>query len=528
MPRQELRGAFRVHWHDRYLWYPGESQHLVNGFFMGNIQQDIDRVILNHRNLLDVLPEMVMLVREVDSVEYMNPSALSFFGDLRRQANTSRTPPANGLTDALFAVVGHSLEQEKIGTLQKTHFKNASLEFILAPFQGYKGDRLHWLFLRNATEQKRPMRNLSSFHNSFGSVLSDGICTLDQSTELGKVFYIDETSEENRGAFRLDDGQMIGSSTALQELRDMVQQVAKSNATILITGESGTGKELVANMIREASNRQDKPFLKINCNTINDSLLESDLFGYEKGAFTGAETKHKGKFEVVDGGTIFLDEIGDISPRMQAALLRVLQEGEIIRVGGNTPIKINVRIIAATNSDLTTSIQNGTFRLDLYYRLNIINISIPPLRKRKEDILDLTTHFVKKYIRTFGKKINAIPRSLLDKLIAHDWPGNVRELDNVIQRAVLMAKSGVLAANELFVGIQCEQDTAQDVAACLQWLEGMPLKIMMAEIEREILISTLKKNKGNAAISAQKLNIGKTALYDKMKRYRISAKEYKA
>ena len=371
------------------------------------------------------------------------------------------------------------------------------------------------------------MKNLSPLNHNIESRLDDG---LDESGLVDKVaglIHLDEPSTCVPQGNASQDCPMIGSSIALEEMRELVLQVAKSDATILITGESGTGKELVANMIREASDRQDRPFLKINCNTINDSLLESDLFGYEKGAFTGAESRHKGKFEVVDGGTIFLDEIGDISRRMQAALLRVLQEGEIIRVGGNTPIKIDVRVIAATNSDLAAAIQNGTFRLDLYYRLNIINIAMPPLRQHKEDIIDLTTHFVKKYSREFGKNISAIPKSLFSRLMAHSWPGNVRELDNVIQRAVLMAKSGVLAESELFIDIEFDDAEAQDITAHLHWLEGMPLKIMMAEIERRIIIATLRKNRGNSTASAKALSIGKTAFYDKIRRYRITAKEYK-
>ncbi len=240
----------------------------------------------------------------------------------------------------------------------------------------------------------------------------------------------------------------------LQDLRDMVLQVSKSDATILITGESGTGKELVANLIRETSNRSNKPFLKINCNTINDSLLESDLFGYEKGSFTGAYKRKIGKFEVVDGGTIFLDEIGDISPRMQAALLRVLQDGEIIRVGGNTPIKVDVRVIAATNNDLAAAVKKDLFRLDLFYRLNIINIAIPPLRERKEDVIDLVSHFVRRYRTAFKKDINFVPKSIIETLLAHHWPGNVRELENVIQRAVLMSKSNIITEEELIFDSQ--------------------------------------------------------------------------
>ncbi len=324
-----------------------------------------------------------------------------------------------------------------------------------------------------------------------------------------------------------EEGKMIGSSRALSELRDMVFQVAKSDATILITGESGTGKELVANMIRECSNRNKKPFLKINCNTITDSLLESDLFGHEKGSFTGADSKRKGKFEVVDGGTIFLDEIGDISPRMQAALLRVLQDGEIIRVGGNSPIKVDVRVVAATNRDLASMVQDGSFRLDLFYRLNIINISIPPLKERKEDIIDLVTHFIRKYRQAFKKEINFLPQSILDRLLRHDWPGTVRDLENVIQRAVLMSKNNAITENELIFDMQPGDDSEKVQKNYLQQLDGQPLKVLVAEIEKDYIIHSLEKNRGNVANTVKQLEIGKTAFYDKMKRYEISPKDHK-
>ena len=242
---------------------------------------------------------------------------------------------------------------------------------------------------------------------------------------------------------------MVGRSRKMRELREMIHQVSGSDATILITGESGTGKELVANLIKATSTRDDKPFLKINCNAINDSLLEADLFGYEKGAFTGAASRKIGKFEVVDGGTIFLDEIGDISPRMQVSLLRVLQNGEIIRVGGNEPVQVNVRVIAATNVDLAQAVKEKKFRLDLYYRLNIINIDIPPLRERKEDIVELVSYFVNHYREAFKKEIDFVPKSIINRLLAHDWPGNVRELENLIQRAVLMAKGKMITEADL-------------------------------------------------------------------------------
>jgi len=410
---------------------------------MPKAAEDIARLVANQQSLLETIPEMVLLVKNPDSIEFMNPNAVKFFGNLCDK-RTANDPEKRSTIASLLRVVAWAINEKKIGSTQETSIDLAHLEYTLAPFDGYRGDRLYWLFIRDLTESKRQFNELSQFHTSIETILSYKISELKESERMRKLLANELNSLKEHLQEQPADGKMVGSSRALSELRDMVFQVAKSDATILITGESGTGKELVANLIRETSNRNNKPFLKINCNTINDSLLESDLFGHEKGSFTGADSKRKGKFEVVDGGTIFLDEIGDISPRMQAALLRVLQDGEIIRVGGNSSVKVDVRVIAATNCDLAKMVQEGTFRLDLYYRLNIINISIPPLRERKEDIIDLTTYFVRKYRQAFKKDINFLPQSIVDRLLIHQWPGNVRELENVIQRAVLMAKHNTI------------------------------------------------------------------------------------
>jgi len=487
---------------------------------------DIDRIISNQRNLLETIPAMVLLVKDGESVEYMNPSAMSFLGDLCRQQNNISTEELATLTKFLD-LVRQAIEKNQIGTTLETSFLESHLEYTLVPFKGYKGDSLYWLFMRDLTENKNQMAELSQFHNSIETILSHKISELKESEMMRRKLANELNSLKEHLKEQPAEGKMVGSSRALRELRDMVFQVAKSDATILITGESGTGKELVANLLRESSNRNNKPFLKINCNTISDSLLESDLFGHEKGAFTGADGKRVGKFEVVDGGTIFLDEIGDISPRMQAALLRVLQDGELIRVGGNMPIKIDVRVIAATNRDLAAMVQEGNFRLDLFYRLNIINISIPPLRERKDDLIDLTTHFIRKYRQAFKKDINFLPQSILERLVEHDWPGNVRELENVIQRAVLMAKNNLITENELFFDTRHgeKDETLQD--HYLQRLDGRPLKDMIADVEKDIIVYALEKNRGNVAQTVQQLDIGKTAFYDKMKRYQISPKDHK-
>lgn len=305
----------------------------------------------------------------------------------------------------------------------------------------------------------------------------------------------------------------------------MIHQVAKSDATILVTGESGTGKELVANLVRAISDRRDKPFLTINCNAINDSLLESDLFGYEKGAFTGAVTRKKGKFEIVDQGTIFLDEIGDITPRMQAAMLRVLQNGEIVRVGGTEPVNVDVRVIAATNAELTQAVKEKKFRLDLYYRLNIIHIHVPALRERKEDIVELVSHFVQHYRIAFKKDIDFIPQSIINRLLEHDWPGNVRELENLIQRMVLMSTGKMITEADLCFDDCLDLNREDSLLTGLKDAIGVQsLKHIVSEFEARVVSQALHKHGGNVTRVAADLKVGKTALYDKMHRYGISAR----
>ncbi len=485
--------------------------------------QDLKRLITNQKSLLETIPEMVLLIKDSNSVEYLNPSARRFLGDLQ----LCKSSKDKATLSALLKIIAETIEDDSIGTTRESTLDDAHLEYTLAPFKGYKGDSLYWLFIRDLTENKNQFEEISLFHNSIETILAHKISELKESEKVRTNLANELNSLKEHLKEQPVEGKMVGSSRALIELRDMVFQVAKSDATILITGESGTGKELVANLLRESSNRNDKPFLKINCNAINDSLLESDLFGHEKGAFTGADSKKMGKFEVVDGGTIFLDEIGDISARMQGALLRVLQDGEIIRVGGNSSVDVDVRVIAATNLDLAAMVQDGSFRLDLFYRLNIINISIPPLRERKEDIIDLTTHFIRKYRQAFKKDISFLPQSILDLLLRHDWPGNVRELENVIQRAVLMAKNNTITENELFFDMQPGGNGKEPQVNYLEQMDGQALKTMISDFEKDVIVFALEKHRGNVAQTVKQLDIGKTAFYDKMKRYNISPKDYK-
>ena len=242
--------------------------------------------------------------------------------------------------------------------------------------------------------------------------------------------------------------EIVGTSPALQTVLSAISKVAPTDSTVLITGETGTGKELVARAIHRRSGRTPRAFVSVNCAAIPRDLIASELFGHEKGAFTGATQKRLGRFELADGGTIFLDEVGELSPDIQVALLRVLQEREFERVGGVQPIHVDVRVIAATNRDLKAAVADGTFRQDLFYRLNVFPIEVPPLRERKDDLLMLVEYFVQRYAKRAGKNIRSIDKKALDLMNAYDWPGNIRELQNIIERSVILSSGGVFSVDE--------------------------------------------------------------------------------
>ena len=492
-----------------------------------NRKREVDRLADNWTALLDNMLEMVILIRQDYIIEYMNSNAISAFGDLRNKECHKYLFSAGDRCQVNCPVkqIAAGAKQTEV---QETKIGDFYVEYTSVPFRGYLGDTLVMLVMRDITERIQQELELIAFHENLEKTLQWKITELKETEKIQEQLFqqINVLKRKLQRKSYTDD--MIGSSREMSDIRNMIDQVAKSDATILITGESGTGKELVANLIQKCSNRSDKPFLKVNCNAINDSLLESDLFGYEKGAFTGAISRQKGKFEIVNDGTIFLDEIGDISPRMQAALLRVLQNGEIIRVGGNKAFTVDVRIIAATNVDLAQMVQEGKFRLDLYYRLNIINIDIPPLRERREDIVDLVTHFVKRYRQAFKKNIDFLPDSIIGRLLLHEWPGNARELENVIQRAVLMAKNSMITERDIIIGDKGITSSSYDYLnqVCVQFGQKS-LKELISNFEKEVIVKCLKKNEANVLEAASELKVGKTALYSKMKRYGLNTKMVK-
>src|SRR5579871_1969153 len=296
---------------------------------------------------------------------------------------------------------------------------------------------------------------------------------------------------------------LIGSSPRMKKVIELIEMVAPTDATVLITGESGTGKEVVARAVHAAGARRLMPMVTIHCGALTETLLESELFGHEKGAFTGAQYRKKGKFEVADGGTVFLDEIGDISLKTQTDLLRVLQEHEIVRVGGNQSIKVDFRCVAATNKNLEQMVKAGTFRPDLYYRLHVFTIDLPPLRERREDIPLLVGHFLKKFCMVTSRPVPQLSPEALDSLMRHDWPGNVRELENAVERALVVGRGPAIQASDFSFQFQSAPAAGKT----------------LDDVERAHIERILRETQHNLSRAARILDIDRTTLYNKLRRY---------
>jgi len=324
---------------------------------------------------------------------------------------------------------------------------------------------------------------------------------------LSEVRLLRQQIREHRGF-----GTLVGRSPQIQRVTEMISRVAVTDTTILIEGESGTGKELVARAIHDESPRADRPFVPINCSALPETLLESELFGHVKGSFTGATATKKGLFEEADGGTLFLDEIGDTAPSTQIKLLRVLQEREIRRVGSNAPIKINVRVLAATHRTLEELVREGRFREDLFYRLNVVAIPLPPLRDRRGDIPLLAAHFLEVAAKRLGKPVPTLSPEAMDHLLEYPWPGNIRELENAIERAVLLAPQAILFPGDL-------PPSLRRIPASGEPTTGPSRPMRLEEVERAHILKTLDELNWNQARAAEVLGIGRNTLWRKLKEY---------
>jgi Nif-specific regulatory protein len=368
-------------------------------------------------------------------------------------------------------------------------------------------------------QPERDYERITRFLSIVASMVAQAI-KVSHLIELDKQRLLDENihlKQELRE--RYDFSHIVGNSGPLRQVYEQVTQVARTNTTVLLRGESGTGKELIAHAIHYKSLRASKPFIKISCAALPDTLIESELFGYEKGAFTGAQTRKKGRFELANGGTLFLDEIGDINLSTQIKLLRVLQEREFERLGGSEPIKINVRLIAATNKDLEKAIADGDFREDLYYRLNVFSIFMPPLRERKSDVLLLADHFMEKYASEHGKRIKRISTPAIDMLFSYHWPGNVRELENTIERAVIVCDSNVIHGHHLPPTLQTAEGTGT--------VNQLSFAASVEAYERDIILDALKSTRGNMKKAAELLGTTERIIGYKVKKYNIDGSRFR-
>ena len=325
--------------------------------------------------------------------------------------------------------------------------------------------------------------------------------------------------QQLRKKYRFDN--FVGDSKPIQKVFELIEKVADTDSTVLITGESGTGKELIAKAIHYNSYRRDNPMVVINCGAIPEELLESELFGHEKGAFTGAHKSRIGRFELANEGTIFLDEIGDMSPNLQVKLLRVLQEQKFERVGSTRTIKIDIRIIAATNKNLISAVNKGTFREDLYYRLNVIPMKVPPLRHRKSDIPLLVDFFLKKFNKEKGKNVKEFTSEAMDTLLYYDWRGNVRELENLVERVVILSNGDEIELEDIPESITGRAKTIESFESTIPPNGGIPFDHAVEEYEKKLILQALSETNWVTTKAAKLLNINRTTLIEKMKKKRL-------
>lgn len=371
--------------------------------------------------------------------------------------------------------------------------------------------------LKQTMNTGRPIINKSTFIISAdGRRIPISVSTALLKSRTGKVLggaetfrdlsLVEELRKELKGRFQVGD--LVSRSPAMHKIFNLIPMLAASGSNVLIHGETGTGKEVIARAIHNQSPRKDKPFIAVNCGALPDTLLESELFGYKKGAFTGASKDKPGRFQIAEGGTLFLDEIGEISPALQVRLLRVLQERIFEPLGSVQPVKTDIRIIAATNQNLDEQIETGAFRQDLYYRINVVKILLPPLRKRKEDIPLLIEHFISRFNRLQNKTITGVSPELLSILMGHDYPGNIRELENLIEHAFILCTKGILDTDHL---------PEEFMAGVPEITSQKDIKLTMKTVEAQVILEALNRNRNNRAAAARDLGIHKSTLFRKMK-----------
>ena len=438
------------------------------------------------------------------------------------------------LLKQLLSDEGFAVQEASTGIEVVDKVKESSPDLVIMDVRMPELDGIEALSRVKATNPKTAVLIMTAFGSSNAAIRAMELGAFDYITkpfELEKIShtvkrvldYQDLTQEvevlRDEISTLVQTERIVGNSPAMQEVYKTIGKVAKADATVLITGESGTGKELVAEALHFNSNRRSGPLVKVSCAALPETLLEAELFGHEKGSFTGAMTQRRGRFEMADKGTIFLDEIGEMTVPTQTKLLRVLQERKIERIGSSVPIKVDIRIIVATNKDLQKQVEQSKFRDDLYYRLNVINIHMPPLRDRKEDIPSLVEHFLAKHRYSATAQPAAISEEAIRRLMEYNWPGNVRELENVIERAVVLSRGQIITSRELPFGEHEagegeEGEAGDDVKA-----DSSFFKKSVAQFEKDLIMKALRDANGNRSKAAEMLGIYRRLLYAKIKEY---------
>ena len=437
------------------------------------------------------------------------------------------------LLKQLLSDEGYGVLEASTGIEVVEKVKESSPDLVIMDVRMPELDGIEALARLKSTNPKTAVLIMTAFGSSNAAIRAMELGAFDYITkpfELDKIShsvkrvlaYQDLTQEvevlRDEISTLVQTERIVGNSPAMQEVYKTIGKVAKADATVLITGESGTGKELVAEALHFNSNRRSGPLVKVSCAALPETLLEAELFGHEKGSFTGAMTQRRGRFEMADKGTIFLDEIGEMTVPTQTKLLRVLQERKLERIGSNLPIKVDIRIVCATNKDLQKSVEQQKFRDDLYYRLNVINIHMPPLRDRKEDIPSLVEHFLAKHRYSATAQPAAISEEAIRRLMEYNWPGNVRELENVIERAVVLSRGQIITSRELPFG---EHDAAEGEEGDGGEEKGDSsfFKKSVAQFEKDLIMKALRDANGNRSKAAEMLGIYRRLLYAKIKEY---------
>lgn len=400
--------------------------------------------------------------------------------------------------------------------------KEGHTAFLCVPII-HQGEVIGTFSIDRPPASKSELKRDQDFLLLLGNMLAEGVARIRSQIEERQSLMDENQRLRQQLSNSFHPGNIIGNCSSMRIVYEQIAQVANSPATVLIRGESGTGKELVAGAIHYSSPRKNNPLIMINCAALPENLIESELFGHEKGAFTGAHQQRKGRFQQANGGTLFLDEIGDISPAVQVRLLRVLQEKSFEPVGSDKSISVNVRIIAATSKNLEEEIKTGNFREDLYYRLNVFPIHLPLLRDRKSDIILLADHFINKYNDSYGKNVKRISTAAINMMMTYHWPGNVRELENCIERAVLTTNDDVIHGYSLPPSLQTDIETNTAILPNT----GASLKRMVESYERELIIDAIKRHRGNAAAAARELKTTQRIMNYRIQKLGIKPRKYK-